>query len=99
MTVEILHAPRCYICDTFTGKPRASVMHKGERARFCSDKCLKVFKDAVLGSVIFGGRIILIKEKSPTSQPKNHSPEAMKSLTPRPEPKAAPTETMEQLSI
>jgi hypothetical protein len=97
MSVEILHAPLCYICDSFTGRPVASVMHKEERARFCSDKCLKVFKDAVLGSVIFGGRVILIKEKSPTSQPKNPSPE--KSLTPIPKPKANPPETMESLTL
>jgi hypothetical protein len=81
MTVEILHAPRCYICDTFTGKPRASVMHKGERARFCSDKCLKVFKDAMLASVIFGGGVILIKEKTPSTDRKVEPPKDMEPLT------------------
>jgi hypothetical protein len=76
-----LHAPKCYNCESFTHSPRFSAIYKTERVRFCSDKCLKVYKDAMLASVIFGGGVILIKEKTPSPDRKVEPPKDMEPLT------------------
>lgn len=75
------HPPKCSICDSFTSSPRFSAILKTQRLRFCSDKCLKVYKDAMLASVIFGGGVILIKEKTPSPDRKVEPPKDMEPLT------------------
>lgn len=75
------HSPKCSYCESFTHSPRFSAIHKTERLRFCSDKCLKVYKDAMLASVIFGGGVLFISEKKLSPERKVEPPKEMESLT------------------